>query len=207
MTADAPCRQPTESADSSSTRTRLIHATAAVLSRRGYTQTHLAEIAEIALLKPPAVYYHFASRDDLITAALREGQVIVRDHVAQALSDLPNSTPTVERVLTAVEAHLRIELELSDLASAVVRAAQHVPAQVRDQIRGEVDAYYDVWRTLLDDARASGALRPDLDLTMARMLVMGALNWAAEWRDERTPIDDVVACARTLIAGALFANP
>lgn len=186
------------------TRTRLVHAAASVLSRNGYAKAHLADIAELADLKAPAVYYHFDSRDDLITAALREGQVIVREHVAQALQDLPPSATPNDRILAAVEAHLRIELELSDLASAVVRTARHVPQHIRDHIDGDVEAYYDVWRTLLHDAEAAGTLRPDLHLPIARMLVIGSLNWATEWRDAGTPIDDVVRNARHLIAGALF---
>lgn len=186
------------------TRTRLVHAAAAVLSRKGYTRTHLADIAELASLKAPAVYYHFASRDDLITAALREGQVIVREYVLRALADLPSDATAKERVLAAVEAHLQIELELSDLASAVVRTAQHVPSGIRAEIEGEVTAYYEVWRGLLREALEAGVLRPGIELPIARMLVIGALNWATEWRDSSTPIEDVINNARHLVAGALF---
>lgn len=189
----------------STTRTRLVHAAASILSRNGYANTHLAEIAALADLKAPAVYYHFESRDDLITAALREGQVLVREHVTRALQNLPRSATPNDRILAAVEAHLRIELELSDLASAVVRTVRHVPDHVRDQIDGDVEAYYDLWRTLLQHADAAGTLRSGLHLPIARMLVIGALNWATEWRDAGTPIDEVVRNARDLIAGALFA--
>ena len=39
------------------------------------------------------------------------------------------------------------------------------------------------------------------------MLVLGALNWAAEWWDpRRTPLDAIVADAQRLIRGALESN-
>ena len=151
------------------TRRRLIHATARVLSRKGYSQTRLQEIAEAADLRAPAVYYHFASRDDLVSAALREGQVLVRDDVVAALDELPATASSRTRVLSAVAAHLRIELELSDLATAVVRTAGHVPHHIRTEIQPEIDAYHDLWRGLLETAYADGVLRPGTDRSVARM--------------------------------------
>lgn len=181
-----------------------MRAAAIVLSKRGYSEARLQEIAEVAELKAPAIYYHFDSRDALITAALRDGQALVREHVLQSLERLPVDADPRTRVLTAVESHLRIELELSDLASAVVRTSGHVPPQIRVELEPEISAYYAVWRNLLADAEAAGALRAGLDHSVARMLVVGALNWATEWRTDATSVDAVVANARVLISGALF---
>ena len=50
-----------------------------------------------------------------------------------------------------------------------------------ERIQAENDAYHDVWRALLQRGRESGDIRDDLDLSVARMLVIGALNWAVEW--------------------------
>lgn len=186
------------------TRDRLLRAAAVVLSRRGYTEARLDEIAAAAHLKAPAIYYHFAGRDDLITAALREGQVLVRQHVLAALGSLAPDASPEEKVLTAIDAHLRVELELSDFANAVVRTAGHVPPHVRADLEGEITAYHDVWRDLLVDAERAGRLQPGLDLSVARMLVLGALNWAAEWRTPQTSVTDVVETASVLIRGALF---
>ena len=191
---------------SEGTRDRLLRAAAGVLSRRGYTEARLGEIAAAANLKAPGIYYHFSGRDALITAALREGQILVRQHVLAALADLSDDATPEVRILAAVDAHLRVELELSDFATAVVRTAGHVPPQIRADIEGEITAYHDVWRELLADARTSGALRPGLDLSVARMLVLGALNWAAEWRTVSTPVDEVVAAAATIVRGALFSS-
>ncbi|MCW2856577.1 MAG: fadR1 [Marmoricola sp.] len=186
------------------TRDRLLLAAARILSRRGYTEARLGEIAAAADLKAPAIYYHFAGRDALITAALREGQILVRQHVLAALESLDDEASAEERILAAVDAHLRVELELSDFANAVVRTAGHVPPQIRADIEGEITAYHDVWRELLASAEHAGRLRPGLDHSVARMLVLGSLNWAAEWRTAATSVDDVVDTASTLVRGALF---
>ena len=50
-----------------------------------------------------------------------------------------------------------------------------------------------------------GELRADVDPRISQMLVMGALNWAAEWWDPgRTALDAIVGAAQNLIKHALM---
>jgi AcrR family transcriptional regulator len=184
------------------TRERILAAAAYSLSRDGYARTRLQEIAGRAGVRPPAVYYYFDSREQLITEVLREGQVRVRLHVERALADLEPDTPAIDRVATAVEAHLRVELELSDFARAVVRTAGQLPDHLHRQLEPDVEAYHALWRSLLADLRDQGRLDPRLDVQVARMLVIGALNWSVEWATER-PIDDVVDQTQQLVRRAL----
>jgi len=39
----------------------------------------------------------------------------------------------------------------------------------------------DLWRGLLREGRAAGMLREDLDLSVARMILQGSINWTIEW--------------------------
>ena len=41
------------------------------------------------------------------------------------------------------------------------------------------------WNELLVQARDAGAIRSDLNLSAVRMLILGALNWTAEWYQPR----------------------
>jgi hypothetical protein len=61
-----------------------------------------------------------------------------------------------------------------------------------------------MWRKLLQDAENAGLLRPDLDPMAARMMVLGALNWAAEWwNPRRGSLDTVVRTAQSLVRHGL----
>ena len=187
-----------------STRERILAAAATALSTRGYPSTHLTDIARLAGLQPPAVYYYFSSREDLITAVMCEGQRMVRDHVCAQLDALPPDASAAARVATAVEAHLRLELELSDFASAVTRNAGQLPPRIRTELERESQAFHDIWRRLLSDAEKAGVLRPDISPTVGRMLVIGALNWATAWWRPTIPVDDVVSTAQEMVLGGLF---
>ncbi|HWJ82456.1 MAG TPA: TetR/AcrR family transcriptional regulator [Nocardioides sp.] len=189
-----------------STRERILAAAAQTLTTKGYAKAHLTEIARVARLQPPAVYHYFSSRDDLVGAVMREGQLIVRRTVEAALAALPADAGIGDRLAAAVDAHLRVELELSDFATAVTRNAGQLPPSVRGELAAESREYHDVWRSLLQQAEHAGCLHPDLDVHAGRMLVIGALNWATEWRRASTPVDDVVKAAQTFVLGGLLAT-
>jgi len=189
-----------------STRDRILAAAASALSTRGYARTHLVDIARLANLQPPAVYHYFESRDDLVAAVMREGQRLVRRHVEAALSALCPDADVTARIATAVEAHLRVELELSDFARAVTRNAGHLPPGLRSELSRESREFHDVWRSLLEQAAHTGVLHPGIDLHAARMLVIGALNWATEWWRPLIPIDEVVVAAQTMVLSGLLTS-
>jgi len=155
----------------------------------------------LAGLQPPAVYYHFTNRDDLVSEVMRTGQQRVREHVQNAVADCPGTW--MDRIDAAVSAHLRIQLELSSYAAAVTRNAGHLPDGVRRAMHAESEAYHDLWRRLLAAAQREGEIPVEVDLAIARMLVIGALNWSVEWWSPRRSIDSVIATAQRLIRSGL----
>lgn len=186
------------------TRDRILQAAAALLSKKGYSATRLVDIAELASVRAPALYYYFDSREELIAEVMATGQRRLREHVEGALAALDDQTPPMDRIEVAVQAHLQVELTLSDFATAVTRNLGQLPDEVRDRLRSEGAEYIDLWRRLLEQARKAGAIRPDLDLRAARMLVMGALNWTTEWWDPRQgSLDAVIDTAKSLVRHGL----
>ncbi|MGY4101928.1 TetR/AcrR family transcriptional regulator [Nocardia sp. R16R-3T] len=186
------------------TRERILAAAAHILSRRGVAGTRLADIAAHAELRAPAVYYYFRSRNELIAEVMREGQRRVREHVHRAITSAPPGTPVIELIDAAVEAHLRIELELSDFASAVTRNAGQLPPEIIESLRLESTAYHAIWRSLLEQLAASGQLHAGLDIGIARMLVIGALNWTAEWwNPSNGSLDNLVATAQSIVRSSV----
>lgn len=185
------------------TRERLLHAAASILAERGYGLTRLGDVARKAGLQPPAVYYHFANREDLVAEVMRTGQRRVREHVQNAVA--ASAGTWMDRIDAAVSAHLHIQLELSGYAAAVTRNAGHLPEGVRMAMHAESEAYHDLWRRLLAAAQREGEIRAEVDLAIARMLVIGALNWSVEWWSPRRSIESVITTAQGLIRGGLEA--
>jgi AcrR family transcriptional regulator len=189
------------------TRTRILDAAAHVLSVKGFAGTRLADVAEYAEIQAPAIYYYFPSREDLIEEVMYCGISDMRNHLQKTLDALPPDTAPMDRIMVAVEAHLRHELELSDYTTASIRNSGQIPERLSTRQKKEEAAYGRIWRSLFADAIADGQINPELDAQLARFLVMGALNWAAEWwNPRRGSVDAIVANARLLVRNGLGAT-
>jgi TetR/AcrR family transcriptional regulator, cholesterol catabolism regulator len=195
-----------ESSKSARTRRRILDAAAEVLNHNGYSGTRLSDIAERAQIQAPALYYYFASREELIEEVVTLGMARALTHVTETLAQLPADASKLDRICAAVGAHLEVVLRLSDYASAAIRYGPQLPADMRQL--AEQRAYGDVWRTLVDEARQTGELHPELDPTAARMLLLGGLNWATEWwNPERQSLQTVISTAQLLARQGLMAPP
>jgi TetR/AcrR family transcriptional regulator, cholesterol catabolism regulator len=189
---------------SARTRSRILNAAAHVLSLKGYAGTRLSDVADYAELQAPAIYYYFPSREDLIEEVMYAGIADMRRHLQDVLDALPPDTSPIDKILAAVEGHLRHQLELSDYASATIRNAGQIPERLRARQLKEDAAYGRIWRRLFDDARAGGQLRDDLDTRIAQLLVISALNWSTEWFDpRRSSVDTIVSNAQVLVRNGL----
>lgn len=189
---------------SARTRQRILDAAAHVLSRRGYAGTRLTDVAEVAGVQAPAIYYYFPSREDLIEEVMWSGIAHMTEHVQAQLDALPPEASPMDRIEAAVESHLRYQLDISDYTTAAIRNAGQIPEKIRLRYTTEANKYGDVWRKLVQDAQDAGELRPELDPRAARMLVLGALNWAAEWwNPRRGSLEQVIRTARSIVRAGL----
>src|SRR5215216_4351140 len=124
-----------EDGDSKSARTRarILDAAAHVLSIKGYAGMRLADVAEYAELQAPAIYYYFPSREDLIEEVMWAGIADMRAHLAAVLDEVPAEVSPLDRILIAVETHLRHELEISYYTTASIRNAGQLPEEIRSR--------------------------------------------------------------------------
>jgi AcrR family transcriptional regulator len=191
-------------AKSARTRERILDAAAAVLSRKGYAGTRLTDVAEQAEIQAPAIYYYYPSREDLIEEVMYVGIARMTEHIDKVLAEAPDGLSPMDRIELAVEAQLRYELGVSDYATAAIRNASQVPEELRARYDVESAKYGDLWRGLVKEAQAEGQIREDLDPTLARLLVLGALNWTNEWwNPKRGSIDAVVKNAQSIVRHGL----
>ncbi|MCO1654499.1 TetR/AcrR family transcriptional regulator [Pseudonocardia humida] len=158
------------------TRRRLLDAAAAEVARVGAAGASLSGIAAAAGLKTGSIYFHFASKDELIATMLEEGlreSLRLLDEALAAVADLDAGA----RLRAGVRAHLRALHELGDYAAVVLaQGAAEVPAAAAfPRLRR---AHVGRWTELVADAQAAGVLAGGLDPRDARDLLFGAMNSA-----------------------------
>ncbi|MBX3447078.1 MAG: TetR family transcriptional regulator [Parvibaculaceae bacterium] len=170
-----------ERSKSDLTRTRILDAAARTFRQKGYAATTLNEIARAADMQAGSLYYHFGSKDELLEEVLDIGANKVNDAVRESQERLPPDASHRDRIRAAVDAHLTMLLKHCDYTSANISIFAQIPEEIQRRHLPKRDALAAQWRRILTRAQKAGALRDDVDLSMVRMLLLGALNWSVEW--------------------------
>jgi AcrR family transcriptional regulator len=200
----APLLAATEPGKAEATRQSILEAAARIFRRDGYSAARLTDIAAEIGMKAGSLYYHFGSREALVEAVMETGARRTHQAVLDALATLPSDADALTRLEAAIERHLIMVLAQEDIASATIKLIWQTPAPVRERVLAEQRAYGALWRGLLEGARSAGAIRPDLDLSVTRMAIMGALNWSADWyRPGRLTPEEIAHDIAAMVIGGL----
>lgn len=187
------------------TRDQVLKAAAGLFRRQGYAATTLRQIADDAGIQAGSVYYHFESKDRILAEILDLGIDLVHQTVLDRLNALPENASGRERFAAALEGHLTGLLQHGEFTSASIRVYGQLPADLRRPNQSRRRKYSVLWDQLLAEAQAGGEIRAGADLHLARLIVLGTINWTLEWFDpSRGTLSDVVRQMVSLLSDGLF---
>lgn len=156
-------------------REQLMLAAARVLNERGYEAASLREICAAAGILPGSLYYHFRSKEDLFVSLHAEGFRQLNEAVDTAIARESNAWGRLE---AACAAHLTLLVGAEDVSLVGGTSLFH-PARspLQRRLNRDRDAYEERFRQMI------GALQlpPEVDQTLVRLNLLGALNWTRNW--------------------------
>ena len=130
---------------------------ATLFVQQGYDATSLRHLADVVGMKAGSLYYHFSSKDELLTEILRPrhrghgGGSSTKPTPATADADAPT------RVAAHVRAHLSALFENGPYTATHVATFRTAPPAVRDEIVPIRDAYEARWTELLRALQSDGS--------------------------------------------------
>lgn len=191
------------------TRQRILEAAARMFRAKGYSGARLTEIAKLAGIQVGSLYYHFRSREALVAEVMAIGLAQTVAAYERALDALPAEADSATRIRTAVETHVLQLIEPGDFPGAMLKLAGEVPPDLRDLHRAGERAYGRMWQKLLEQAHAAGVIRSDANISVLRLLILGAMNWSIEWyRPGAGPAPAVARqCSNFVLHGLLREPP
>lgn len=182
-TAEAPSGAPTVD--------RLLDTAAGLFWEKGFAATTTREIAAALRIQQASLYYHVASKEDLLyqifVSSLNQFLADVPASV-RAVSDAHERIPVLLRmhVLTLLKHQRRNMTMLTELRSLSPRHREEVIA-----LRGQ---YADFVLSSLKEAQAAGSIRTDIPAVYLSLALFNMLNWAARWfREDRDPPPEKIA--------------
>lgn len=199
-------REGTPSAEvDTATRERILLEAARLFRHHGYAATTLREVADAAGIKAGSIYYHFESKEQILGEVLDKGILAVATAVRERVEALPKDATARKKVAAAIEGHLWGLLHHGDFTSANIRIYGQIPAAAKNRHRKVRREYADYWDALLDEAMQRGELRSDIGATIARLFVIGALNWTVEWYNpQKGSFEDFVEQVTTIVFDGTF---
>ncbi len=167
--------------DDSARRVELRAAAARLFRKVGYSRATVRDIAKAVGLQSGSIFYHFATKEEILEEVMSEGMRHFLDAAAAALRDEANPRRRLRALLVG---HLKaLHSRDSDELAVVLSEWRSLSPTSRRRIvkqRDEVDA---AWNTVLAELAAAGELRGDLNVV--RLTILGALNWSVQWYDKR----------------------
>jgi AcrR family transcriptional regulator len=153
---------------------QILDAAARLLRTQGFQGTSVRDIVRAVDMLPGSLYYHFATKEDLLAEVYAEGVRRISARVRSAIGPLADPW---ERLEAACVAHLEAILEDDDYAQVVIRVrpADAPAAQPR------LTALRDEYEALLSALVASLKLPRGTDRRTLRLMLLGSLNWSQTW--------------------------
>lgn len=173
-------------------RSQILDAAALLFRDQGYAATTLRQIADAIDMKAGSIYYHFASKDEILDEVLEIGERAVLEAVQRSVAALGPNVSHRTRIECAIKSHLEALLEKSVYSSANIRIYGQLPEHIKHRHRKLRGEYGKLWDELFAAARKAGEIRANISIVPLRMFVLGALNWTVEWFDaEHHSVDEL----------------
>lgn len=188
-----PSRPAAQKRKSERTKQRILDAAALVLAKEGYSRTKLTDIAATAKTHPGAIYYYFPSREILVEEVMRHASGRFVDLLSNALKHPRKHAAPKDRLETTIRAGIALILSEDSYTSAYLRAYSELPDDIRSKLKPLSEQYYDIWRDVIGEARASAEIRDDLDASLVRMLILGSITWTRDWyrKDGKRSVEEI----------------
>ncbi len=191
-TAGRPLARTRGAKTAPDSRRGILDAAAALLRQYGYKSTTLRDIAAAVGMKAGSIYYHFASKDEIVAAVMNDGVDHVGKAVRDALDGLPEAALPGARIEAAVRAHLEALLRYGDYTSAGLKAYAEVPESVRSIARPHRKQYEAIWSELIRDLVEAKQAPEGVSAETLTLAVLGMMNWSPEWyRSRRHQLDNI----------------
>jgi TetR/AcrR family transcriptional regulator, regulator of biofilm formation and stress response len=153
-------------------RQRIIEATVEIVAEHGVQGATTARIAAAAGISEKTLYSHFASRHDMLIAAL--DAVFARSRVAWAH---PVETDALEHLRRAVEDHWPSEQEF--VYPLFEFFASPPQAGLRQELRARHETSIGLLADIIEEGKTQGVIRPDIDSEQVTWEFM-SIYWAED---------------------------
>ncbi len=197
-------RKTDDERDDGNRRHALLQGAARLFRVQGFDATTTRDIAAAVGMHSGSPFYHFNSKNALLYAVMEEGMRSALARQREALQGMPDPSAQNPSALLGIMRHLvRAHFDVllgpgNDFIPVMLYEARALNPGQRSALAQLQSDYEAAWVPLLAALHVSGQLRAPVGL--ARLLILGALNWSVQWFDptKKASVEDLTDAAMQL---------
>jgi TetR/AcrR family fatty acid metabolism transcriptional regulator len=154
-------------------RDRILRAAVKIFSRNGFFNSKVSEIARAAEVADGTIYLYFKNKDDLLISLFEEKMGEVVADVRRRITVGENA---IDKLRIFVENHMDLLERESGLVEVLQVELRQSTKFLKDYTPVKFFEYLEVISDILEEGKSQGVLRPDLNVSVARRAIFGALD-------------------------------
>src|SRR5512145_253744 len=154
-------------------RERILRAAIKIFSHKGFFNSKVSEIARAAGVADGTIYLYFRNKDDLLISLFEEkmGEI-----VADVRGKVANGEGALARLRIFIENHMDLLVREAGLIEVIQVELRQSNKFMKEYVPVKFLEYLDVISGILEDGKREGVFRADLNVTLARRAIFGALD-------------------------------
>jgi AcrR family transcriptional regulator len=162
----------------STPRSSILDVAVRLFGQQGYTGTSMRDIAKSVGVLPGSLYAHIDSKETLLVEIVNAGITSFLDAVEPSVSS-PDSADA--RLRAAIRAHVEVVAQNPERSLVVFHQWRFLGEPNLAAAIDKRRRYEQAFMTIVGDGVRAGIFATSLNIRIAVLTILGALNWTPEW--------------------------
>ena len=161
------------SKNGSDKRNRILRAAIRIFSQKGFFNSKVSEVARASGVADGTIYLYFKNKDDLLISLFEEkmGEV-----VAGVRQRITAGGDALAKLRIFIDNHMEILDREEGLIEVLQVELRQSKKFLKDYTPAKFFEYLEVISDILEEGKREGLIRPDLNVSVARRAIFGALD-------------------------------
>jgi AcrR family transcriptional regulator len=159
------------------TREGILEAAARIFGEKGFHATSMNDIALAVNLQKASLYYHFASKQEILISILDYALDLINEHLELVLAQ-PLSPP--EKLRQAMVSYLQTITENRNLSAVLLLELRALDPELKARHASRREKFERLWRDLIVEGKQAGVF-DSIDPSMTGRAILGVMNWTVTW--------------------------
>lgn len=155
----------------------ILRSASLVISRQGYHNATMEDIAAELLMTKGALYYYFKNKEELL---YRCHDLILTEAKEKMEEIVQADGSSIEKMRKALRHHIEVAIREKEVFNLIVKPETTFSEDNIPEIIEKRDAYAKLFDRIIDEGIAAGEFEVP-ERKMARMIILGATNWIQVW--------------------------